>query len=389
MQINPGGRLDIRDVIGRDEEITRYWSILKRQGLVLSAERRIGKTHIALKMLDECPNDYLPFYQDLESVHTVAELIRSIYLTVNQNRKRSTGLKSRLAKWSTWLPDHVGSVDLPTVDKNWQTYLSNVFEDVIGIADGKIILLIWDEFPLMLHNLQQKHGPQLPIELLNHLRALRIAHADKLRFLFTGSIGLHLVLRNLRKEGNSNDPVNDMLSMTVPPLAPEATCELAAALLINTLAPPEHIPSLADRIASDIGGFPYYVHHIVDQLSQLKRPITIEDVTTAVDTLVYDPHDPAHLNNYVTRLRSYYDEGERSLLLILLNAVAGRSSHSCASDLVNLALSQGSSFNDDRVRDTLKLLAEDHYLTPHQTSDGLAYDFRWPLVKRWWKETRL
>ena len=50
MQINPGGRLDIRDVVGRDNEIARYWEILARQGLVLSAERRIGKTHIALKM---------------------------------------------------------------------------------------------------------------------------------------------------------------------------------------------------------------------------------------------------------------------------------------------------------------------------------------------------
>ena len=55
MQINPGGRLDIRDVVGRDNEIARYWEILARQGLVLSAERRIGKTHIALKMRDEWP----------------------------------------------------------------------------------------------------------------------------------------------------------------------------------------------------------------------------------------------------------------------------------------------------------------------------------------------
>ena len=50
MQINPGGRLDTKDIIGRDNEIDRYWGVLQRQGLVLSAERRIGKTHILLKM---------------------------------------------------------------------------------------------------------------------------------------------------------------------------------------------------------------------------------------------------------------------------------------------------------------------------------------------------
>ena len=85
MQINPGGRLNTEDVMGRDNEIARYWRVLDRQGLVISAERRIGKTHIVLKMRDECRSGYLPFYQDLEAVHSTAELIRSIYGTVHRS----------------------------------------------------------------------------------------------------------------------------------------------------------------------------------------------------------------------------------------------------------------------------------------------------------------
>ena len=389
MQINPGGRLNIRDVVGRDNEIARYWEILARQGLVLSAERRIGKTHIALKMRDECQSGYLPFYQDLESVHSVVELIRSIYDTVSQSLAKSTGLKSRLAKWSTWFPDRVGPVDLPTGEKNWQPLLATVFDDLMEISNGNVILMLWDEFPLMLHNLQRRHGPHLTIELLNHLRALRLAHADKLRFLFTGSIGLHLVLRKLQKAGNTNDPINDMLSLTVPPMADEHTCDLAAALLESTLASPEDIPDLASRIATEVGGFPYYVHHVVDQLHQLHHPVTLDDVTSAVDRLIYDPHDPANLNNYVSRLSSYYDDNERTLTFIILDAMVVLSSPTRVSELANLCRHQEPSLSDDQVRETLKLLAEDHYVTPHQTPNGLAYDFRWQLVKRWWKETRL
>ncbi len=85
MQINPGGRLDTKDLIGRDDEIARFWRVLERQGLVISAERRIGKTHIVWKMRDECRPGYVPFYQDLERVHTTAELARSIYRTVHQS----------------------------------------------------------------------------------------------------------------------------------------------------------------------------------------------------------------------------------------------------------------------------------------------------------------
>ena len=40
MQINPGGRLNTKDVMGRDNEIARYWRVRERQGLVISAERR-------------------------------------------------------------------------------------------------------------------------------------------------------------------------------------------------------------------------------------------------------------------------------------------------------------------------------------------------------------
>ena len=389
MQINPGGRLDIQDVVGRDNDIARYWEILARQGLVLSAERRIGKTHIALKMRDECRNGYLPLYQDLESVHSVAELIRSIYDTVEQSHTKFPGMKARLAKWSTFIPDRIAGVDLPTGEKNWQALLTSVFHDLIEISNDKVILLLWDEFPLMLHNLQRRQGPELTIELLNHLRALRLAHADKLRFLFTGSIGLHLVLRNLQKAGNTNDPINDMLSLTLPPMAHENTCDLAATLLKSTLAPRACIPALASRIAAEVGGFPYYVHHVLDQLHQLHRPLILDDVTTAVDSLIYDPHDPANLNNYITRLSSYYDAGEKTLTLILLDAMAGLKSPSRIPELANLCRHQDSSITDDQVREILKLLAEDHYVTPQQTPNGLAYDFRWQLVKRWWKETRL
>ena len=149
MQINPGGRLDIQDVIGRDNEIDRYWGVLKRQGLVISAERRIGKTHIVLKMRDECQSGYLPFYQDLEAVHSIVDLIRSIHNIIQQSSTRSPGFKTRLAKWSHLIPKKVAGIDLPTADSMWRDLLAKAFDDLISIADNRIVLMLWDEFPLM------------------------------------------------------------------------------------------------------------------------------------------------------------------------------------------------------------------------------------------------
>ncbi len=273
MQINPGGRLDPKDVVGRDREIDRYWRVLQRQGLLLSAEPRIGKTHILLKMREECRRGYLPFYQDLEAVHSIADLVRSVYGTVEQSLSTLPNVKAYAAKWSTLLPKKIAGIDVPTADATWQVLLAEAFESLINLADGNTrILMLWDEFPLMLHNLQRRAGPDTVIHLLDHLRALRLARADRLRFLFTGSIGLHLVLRSLREAGNTNDPVNDMASLTVPPMGQPDTRELATALLRETGAVPAAIPRLASEIVKRVGGFPYYVHHVVDQLDQLRRP---------------------------------------------------------------------------------------------------------------------
>ena len=294
--------------------------------LVISAERRIGKTHIILKMRDQCQPGYLPFYQDLEAVHSIKELVRSIYSTVQEAAGMGLGLKARIARLSTLLSGRIAGVDLPATDITWQGLLSDAFDDLIRIADDRIVLMLWDEFPLMLHNLRQREGSESAIQLLDFLRALRQDRADRLRFLFTGSIGLHLVLRSLRKAGNTNDPVNDMLSLTVPPMAHRDTCALAAGLLKETRADPVQVPGLASRVAREVGGFPYYVHHVVDQLDQLRRPPTLEDVSSAVDNLIYDSHDPANLNYYVNRLSSYYSEDERSLALLVLDAMAGLAS---------------------------------------------------------------
>ena len=226
------------------------------------------------------------------------------------------------------------------------------------------------------------------MQLLDRLRALRLRHADRLRFLFTGSIGLHLVLRSLRKAGNANDPVNDMLSLTVPPMADEDTSALAAALLQDTRAVRAEIPCLASRIAQEVGGFPYYVHHVVDQLDQLPRPPTTENVSSAVDRLVYDSADPAHFNYYVNRLSSYYAADEQTLALLVLDTMAAQASPVPVPELLNLCKHRAPSLADERLREVLTMLNQDHYIELEESASGAAYDFRWRLVKRWWKEKR-
>lgn len=389
MQINPGGRLASDEIIGREREIARYWTILQRQGLILSAERRIGKTHIAFKMRDDCLPEFIPFYQDLEGIHTVEAFISAVYRTVENTLSRSARFTGRLAVWSALLPERIGNIELPTARANWQSLLNTVFDDLASIADGKMILMMWDEFPLMIYNLARREGEDLAIELLDQLRSIRLAHSDTIRLLFTGSIGLHIVLRSLRRAGNANDPVNDMYAEPVPPMEHSETLELASALLNNTDTSTESIPHFAETIAREVGGFPYYIHHMVDQLHQLRRRIQDKDISEAINVLIDSPQDPANFHYYVSRLETYYDERERTLAFAVLDSIAGQNESQDFEQICNLVRHKDQSISVEDVRKILTLLIEDHYLVSSRDGDSVRYSFRWNLVKRWWRSRRL
>ena len=111
-------------------------------------------------------------------------------------------------------------------------------------------------------------------------------------------------------------------------------------------------------------------------------------MSAAVDHLVYDSHAPANLNYYVTRLSSYYSDDQRALALLVLDILARQPTCTAVLELLNLCKHRDPAVTDEQVRGVLTILAEDHYVERTRCPTGLAYDFRWPLVKKWRRETR-
>lgn len=391
MEINPGGRLDPRHIVGRDREITRFWQILERQGLVISAERRIGKTHIVLKMHETGRDGFITFYQELEGVHGILELVHSVYSAVSGRLSTGAKLKGKLASaWSTLVPKRIGQIDLPQAKDNWKNLLSIAIEDVLtSLPSGHKVVFMWDEFPLMLHNIKRAEGDDIATQLLDQLRMLRQRHGNSLRFLFTGSIGLHLVLRSLRLAGNPNAPINDMYEDTVPPMAETETIELASRLLSRLRQTPNDIPGLSRNIARAVEGFPYYVQHVVDQLDLLDHPATAADVSAAVEALIFADQDPANFAYYVDRIDTYYEAHEKPLAYSALDVIAASDGALSMERLLNLMRHEDPKVEAEHVRSVVRLLRQDHYLEGKKEGDQLTYAFRWSFLKRWWKENRL
>src|SRR5438093_8313844 len=84
MLANPGGTIGPKEVIGRDELISRLWRHLENQSLLLTSERRIGKTSVIRKMKEEASSaDLFCVLRDLEGLRSPAEFVECLYNDIN------------------------------------------------------------------------------------------------------------------------------------------------------------------------------------------------------------------------------------------------------------------------------------------------------------------
>ncbi len=255
MRANPGGAIAPEDVIGRDKLIHKIWEHLEQQSVILSAERRMGKTTVIKKMEAEAPSDKVPIYRDLEGLRTPIEFVEAIWQDVAQylSKKGKTG-KKVLDFLRQLKGAEVTGFKFPEIAaSHWKTLLTNTIEDLVSNQESQIILL-WDEMPYMLNNM----GNEAAMEMLDILRALRQTYPD-VRMVFTGSIGLHHIIDKLRAVGYTKDPTNDMYPIDIPPLSPEDATDLTIRLIQGEGIATVKIQTTAKEIAEAVDCIPFYI----------------------------------------------------------------------------------------------------------------------------------
>lgn len=388
MKANPGGQIDTKSVIGRDRLIQTLWDTVALQSLVITAERRIGKTTVIKKMRDEPAMNWVPVFQDLERCHSAEEFAMAVYKEIHHFLS-GKGRATRRAKelFTALGGTEVGGLfKLPqTGGSHWKDVLTRAIEDLIHENDAtdKNLLFLWDEVPFMLANIRDREGEQTAMEVLDLLRSLRQTHAG-LRMVITGSIGLHHVLSSLKDKNYANSPTNDMAAIDVPPLSEQDAIELAVSLIDGETLPSPDKPEVAAKIAREADCFPFYIHHIVKALKIRGLGATPDNVEHVVASQLVDANDPWELLHYRERIPIYYGNDQKAVNRIL-DQLAVQQSTASVNKLLDM-LKGASQFDDrDRLLRLLSLMERDHYLKREE--DG-TYQFRFPLIRRWWKLNR-
>jgi len=322
MRANPGGTLAPEDVIGRDHLIERLWQVLDNQSVVLTSERRVGKTSVLSKMFNAAGDHRLCFLRDVEGYRSPSDFIEGICADVQPILSKRE--RARQAFWG--LMEKLGGTEikdlkLPNFRPHWKSILCLLFDDIFT-DEKRLVIFFWDELPLFLYNVKTSSGELDAMELLDTLRALRQKHKN-LRMVFAGSVGIHQVIGILRKYGYANDPTNDMATIEVTPVHPDDGAHLASLLLEG-----EHIKILDDaqavaRAITDAAGhIPYYIHYLVSRIRNSSGEIDTKGVQDCLRQLIADPNDPAHFQYYQTRLTTYYGATEAELAIHCLDVLA-------------------------------------------------------------------
>jgi hypothetical protein len=388
MKTNPGGQLAANEVIGRDRLIAKLWQILERQSLVLTAERRMGKTSVIKKMVAEPLPAILIKFRDLEGFRTPLEFVEALFQDVQSELSGKEQVLTGVRQFIEQLSGaEIKGFKLPkTAAPHWKTILTKTIEDLLA-QQSSLVIFFWDEMPMMLENIKRDQGETVSMEILDALRSLRQTHLN-LRMVFTGSIGLHHVVTNLKKAGYVNAPTNDMHQEEVTPLELTDATSLAQELLTGAkITVVNETGSIAVMIATAVDCVPYYIHHVVDELQWLTIPITQQIVTDIISQNLYNPSNRWDMAHYRERINTYYGLEMVPLALGILDKLAVTTTPLPFQDLWNSLQTQNSLVdqNQEAVREILALLQRDHYIGLKAAGN---YAFRFPLIQQYWRLSR-
>ena len=391
MKPNPGGHLALEEIIGRDELISEMWEILEGRSIYMNDLRRIGKSKIMEKMHGELPTGWRSAMGDLEGIKSREELARWFYknsfshLSLDKKSWKKVGeIMSALGG------SEIGGVlKLPDGKKfPWKEIVERTFADLNESCekDGEKFVFFLDEIPYMLEEVYKIEGASAAIEIIDVIRGLA-AHYNNIRFVLTGSVGLHHIISILKKAGYNGPALNNFSRITPGPLSNEYAQKLVKELIKGRgLKISEPIDDIARELAQMTGGVAFYIHRLIDRTDR-QIEYSINDFNDLIEDELTDADEDWDLQHYYTRIGTTYytGGGEKELALAILDSLILSGKELSLKHLFEMVKKRGVDIDEEEARGTLKLLHKDHYINKSRTGE---YSFRMELVARWWKLER-
>lgn len=367
------------DFFGREKEIQKANKLLdSSHSLLLSAPRRIGKSSLAKRLIEEKKNqEWKCVYIDLEETTTEEGFLNLVIEAFCKNgiwKQVAEGMSKGLASVLESIEKiSLGPVQFDFGKKEEQEDLYKNLKELIRHDEDTFIVV--DELTLFLTILSKgKDGVEKVAFILNWLRSLRQVSKTKVRWLFCGSVGL----RNFTSAMNLGYTVNDLTEFSLDELSRDE----AAGLLLE-LCKSENIEMSNELVEYTLNklywNIPYFIQIIFSNLAEdYADKITREDIDTAYRKLCSENY----LSTWSERLVEYgeYELPARQILKLLAIRPEGMEREGMLNNLMTGQNSSKIEAVDYTLSKVLAMLENDGYI---MKKDALRM-FRSPLLRDYW-----
>lgn len=375
------------DFFDRANEQKRLWRYLETDNVLLLAPRRVGKTSLMKRLVDDAgSHGFHGLYITVEDANNEADFVRQLFQAVAGLEKdlaeRILGPIEKGSLGSIFKRiTKVGALGInvefnPHAEQQWPDLLKVLGQSIQQLQ--RPCLLAIDELPVFILRLLKKDSsPDKAEQFLHHLRALR-QQTPNTRWILAGSIGLDTV----SARHNFSDTINDLrafndLGAFDPKTADSFLRKLSAD---NKLELPDECRSrLIERLAWPL---PYYLQLIFSKLIDLDHPsvITPKEVGRVFDQLL-EPANKGYFDYWRQRLHEELGSPDDGLAISLLNAISkdpqGVSRETLSQTLARHIAEPAE--RSQRLRYLLDILINDGYLVETE-----RYRFRFPLLREYW-----
>jgi len=345
---------------------------------LLVAPRRVGKTSIMYKVLDEPQDRYVALYIDSEEDNFEHEFWARLFNSLKRE-EFTNRFSSNITTFKSMLKSmKIKKVSLSGIEFGDGRVIDykDAFEELMSSLpqDERVVIMI-DEFAQTVENIIKYEGEENALNLLRTLRAIRQASQFKnIVFIYAGSIGLESVVSKL--DGMKH--INDLKPIKVSPLERDDAKNFIAHLLRdNSFNIDEiQIDYMLDKIEWLI---PFYIQLILDEVKKLSRKnstITNDSVDKAIDNALEHKN---YFDNWRSKIKEAFSDKGYLFSKEVLNYISENNTIT-KKEIANIA--DKYELSEDEKRETFQSLIYDGYI--NNEDDIKIYRFNSPILRMWW-----
>lgn len=367
-----------KDFWDRKSELTKIWQAIENgTHPLLVAPRRVGKTSIMYKILDEPKDDYAVVYVNTESADSENEFWHRLFNAMMDEEfknKNKLILKSFYTSLKTISIKKISTSGIEFNDGKVLDY-AEAFEELIKEIDSdKKLIIMMDEFAQTIENIIKYASTHEAESLLKTHRTLRQNPkiTSKVIFVYAGSIGLESVVAKL----DAMKFINDLNSIKITPLS-----KVEAVDFSHSLYPEIGDDEVSYLLARIEWLIPFYIQLIIQEIHTicLEKPLHVISKEIIDQAIEHALDHRNHFEHWLARIKSAFEKDEFKFAKEILNQLSEYGILE-SKEISNFADKHG--LEHEVAKEIIHALVYDGYINNNENPK--VYRFNSPILKLWW-----